>query len=169
MGSIMRCTLCTVHNHLQVRQIHRNCPNCMIDIFLSCVLAVLDPSNAGACRKFHTILLFLIRASIYPPEHPAACSHCRQRILMPLNSIGLRVQKSQHRLLPYISWSDKRSPESESRPHKPHLLPTLQIPAISAFASISPDILVSQPTIIVGLCLFSRVRTYAACLPQLHR
>ena len=55
----MRCTLCTVHNHLQVRQIHRNCPHCMVDIFLSCVLAVLDPSNAGACRKFHTIHVVL--------------------------------------------------------------------------------------------------------------
>ena len=30
---------------------------------------------------------------------------------------------------------------------------------ISAFASISPEILVSQPTIIVGLCSVSFVRT----------
>ena len=49
---------------------------------------------------------------------------------------------------------------------KPISLQELQIPAISAFASISPDILVSQPTIIVGLCLFSRVRTYAPACPS---
>lgn len=34
-----------------------------------------------------------------------------------------------------------------------------QAPAINAFASISPEILVSQPTMIVGLCSFSFVST----------
>ena len=33
--------------------------------------------------------------------------------------------------------------------------PTEHAPAIRAFASISPEILVSQPTMIVGLCAFS--------------
>ncbi len=46
------------------------------------------------------------------------------------------------------------------------LAPTEQAPAIKAFASISPEIRVSHPTIIVGLYAFSFDNTYAPACPN---
>ena len=46
------------------------------------------------------------------------------------------------------------------------LAPTEHAPAIRAFASISPEILVSQPIMIVGLCAFSFVSTLAPACPN---
>ena len=151
-GSVIRSSLRTVYHDLHSGQIHLYRLNGMIDILLSGIRTVLDFSYVSANREFDSIHIIF-------DQYFNFIFQCVRKLIpisiKKFNPVKLNrvVGCGNDNTCIYLILSCKIS----YRWCWDHT--NINMPAIRAFASISPEIRVSHPTIIVGLCSFSFVST----------